>query len=239
MSALKLPPPVVVRGGAASPLSSTLRATPRPRPSPARAGEPPCAAARPLPATPSLASCPDVPSDRPASAAGPPTAGGGPARRADSPLFRYEALRAYERGARLSTPLRVVPLSTRLLLLTLGALLVGAVGVASVGQIDLTARGRGVLRTSEGVQPLMLEIEGVVRALHVHEGDVVRAGQVLLRLDSTRLSAALREAEEQLLATGERTRRDDAQASASYRRDRALLKREAASVRMRMMNNVV
>ena len=145
------------------------------------------------------------------------------ARQGDSPLFRHEALRAYRMGARLSAPLRVVPLSTGIVLGTVCAALVVALTIASLGRIDLVARGRGTIRPTEGVQPLRFEVEGIVRDVLVREGEVVRAGQVLLRLDSTRLQATLREAEEQLRSLREHVQREDKRARRSFARDEALL----------------
>lgn len=169
----------------------------------------------------------------PSNAAQPPH-GGGPTQRPESALFRHEALRAYQLGGRLSAPLAVVPLSTRIVLVSLGAALIAALGVACFGHIDLTARGRGVVRNSEGVQPLLFETDGVVRELLVRDGDVVAAGAVLARLDSTRLSAALHEADQQLTAVRQRTLQDAATAQARYRRDRALLERRARLTRERI-----
>jgi membrane fusion protein len=158
----------------------------------------------------------------------------GPARAPDSPLFRHEALRAYKLGMRLSTPLKVVPLTTTLVLGTIGAALLVALAIATFGHIDLVARGRGTIRALEGVQPLRFEIEGMVRDVLVHEGDVVRAGSVLLRLDSTRLRAALIEAEEQLQAIHDRVQQEETQARQNFLRDKGLLQLRAELTRSRI-----
>ena len=155
---------------------------------------------------------------------------------AASALFRHEALRAYERGAALSSPLRIVPLSSRILLFTLGTAVLLALAVACLGQVELTARGRGVMRAREGVQPLIFETGGVVVEVLAREGQVVHAGEPLLRLDSTRLRAALLEAERDLASLSERVTRDDQEAQANYTRDQELLRRRASLTRKRIRN---
>jgi len=162
--------------------------------------------------------------------------GPAPARAPDTSLFRYEALRAYKLGLKLTAPLRVVPLHTGLVVGTLAAVLLGVLVIMSFGKVDLTARGRGVIRATEGVQPLLFEVEGVVRELLVRDGDVVRPGQVLARLDSTRLSAALQEAEEQLRTVEEHNRSDQAHADVAYERDVQLIKRRAQLARERIVS---
>ncbi|MEY2932144.1 MAG: hypothetical protein RL033_2893, partial [Pseudomonadota bacterium] len=157
----------------------------------------------------------------------------------DSPLFRHQALSAYRLGLRLSTPLRVVPLSTSLVLVTVAAALLTVLTIASFGHVDLTARGRGTIRSLAGVQPLVFETDGVVRDVLVQEGELVRDGQVLVRLDSTRLRASLQEAEQQLAAVRDRTQQEDEQARVSYARDTALLRRRGRLTRDRIASQSV
>lgn len=152
----------------------------------------------------------------------------------DSSVFRYQALSAYKLGHRLSTPLRVVPLSTSVVLATVAVALLAAVAIASFGHVDLTARGRGTIRSLEGVQPLLFEIDGVVREVLVQEGELVREGQVLLRLESTRLRASLQEAEQQLAAVRDRAQQEDKHAHTTYARDTALLRRRGQLTRERI-----
>src|SRR5690349_10473988 len=85
-----------------------------------------------------------------------------PATNAASALFRHQALHAYQRGTSLAAPLRVVPLGSTLLLITLALAVVAALLVACLGKVELTSRGRGVLRAREGVQPVIFETGGIV-----------------------------------------------------------------------------
>ena len=242
MSTVRLPPPIVVRPEPSQASAARTAAQSRPR-----AGEvtwtfvPSDRGAAPSPGrVPGLSEttmsevsggrAPSAPSAAPAvppSSAPPHAPRSGHGARAESPLFRHEALRAYERGGALSSPLRIVPLSTRILLSTLGVAMGLALLVACLGQVELTARGRGVMRAREGVQPLIFETGGVVVDVLVKEGQVVRAGEPLLRLDSTMLRASLFEAERDLSALRERVERDDREARLNYGRDQELLKRRA------------
>lgn len=210
-----------------------------PAPGPCVAHSPP----RPAPIAPRLAEAVSggrAPGHAAASAARPtpsPRPGDrGPARAPDTSLFRYEALRAYKLGLKLTAPLRVVPLNTGIVVGTLAAVLLAVLVIMSLGKVDLTARGRGVIRASEGVQPLLFEVEGIVREVLVRDGDVVSAGQVLARLDSTRLTAALQEAEEQLRTIDERNREDQAHAQTAYERDSALVTKRAQLTRERIIS---
>lgn len=169
-----------------------------------------------------------------ARAAAPPPPEPPTVRRPESTLFRHEALRAYSMGAKLSSTLQVVPVSTRVLLATLGAAVLVTLAIAGFGKVDLTAQGRGTMRATTGVQALVFPIEGMVREVLVRDGEVVEAGKVLVRLDSTQLSATLQEAEEQLQTVHERARRDEALALRAYERDSAVLERRGELLRARI-----
>jgi multidrug resistance efflux pump len=130
-----------------------------------------------------------------------------------------------------------VPLSSALLLVTLAAVLVTAILIACFGHVELTSRGRGVLRARDGVQPVIFETGGVIKEVLVHQGDVVRAGQPLLRLDSTQLRTALVQAERDLEGLRERTRRDEEATKKALLKDRKLLLRRAALTRKRIRSH--
>lgn len=171
----------------------------------------------------------------PAASVAASAAEGRPAVRSpDSPLFRHEALRAYSMGAKLSSTLQVVPVSTRVLLATLAAAVLAALAVAGFGEVDLTAKGRGTMRAVTGVQALVFPIEGMVREVLVHDGELVEAGQVLVRLDSTQLSAGLQEAEEHMRTVQERARRDESVALRAYEREAAVIARRGGLLRARI-----
>ncbi len=72
-----------------------------------------------------------------------------------------------------------------ILLGVVGAFLVALVIWASLSEIDDITRGRGQVIPS-GQNKVVQHLEGgIVRAILVKEGDTVKAGQVLLRIDST------------------------------------------------------
>jgi len=77
----------------------------------------------------------------------------------------------------------------RAVALTLMMLLAGAVGWAVIGQVDVVAVARGrIVPTghSKVVQPFE---SGIVRAIHVRDGQTVRRGAVLIELDPTTKAA--------------------------------------------------
>jgi len=75
---------------------------------------------------------------------------------------------------------------------TIIAVFVLALAWACIGTVDIVATAPGKIipsGRSKVIQPFEI---GVVRAIHVHDGDFVRAGQVLIELDPT-INAAERE----------------------------------------------
>lgn len=104
----------------------------------------------------------------------------GPARLADERAFLPAALSLQE------TPVHPAP--RRMMALVM--LLTAAAGAWSVwGEVDIVAVAPGrvvIADRSKTVQPLE---PGVVRAIHVRDGDRVLAGQLLLELDATQAEA--------------------------------------------------
>jgi membrane fusion protein len=152
-----------------------------------------------------------------------PAAAGAPLRpvaqvTVQSPLFRHEAMRAYEQGQGVAAPLDVAPLPTRVLFATLLVLALAALGVAGFGKVELTSLGRGVLRAPEGMQPLSAPLAGVVAEVLVEPGQTVAPGQLLLRIDSTQVRAQLLDAERKLAALRERQAHEEAQAELLHER---------------------
>jgi adhesin transport system membrane fusion protein len=101
---------------------------------------------------------------------------------------RIERLQQAHRGRH--GPLLIV------LVLAIGAFLVWA----SVFQIDEVARSRGEVITGSRVQIIQSVDGGVLNELLVREGDRVRPGQVLARLDQTRFAATVGEINARLFA---------------------------------------
>lgn len=68
------------------------------------------------------------------------------------------------------------------------------------GRVDVVASAPGKLMPTGNVKLIQSPAGGVVRALHVHNGDVVRKGQALLDLDPTLSGADLAQAQKALAA---------------------------------------
>ena len=88
----------------------------------------------------------------------------------------------------------------RILLLTLCGLVVVALAWACLGRLDVVAVASGKTLPAANVKVVQpLEI-GVVRAIHVHDGQRVRAGDLLVELDPTIVGADEAQAARGLLA---------------------------------------
>jgi hemolysin D len=83
-----------------------------------------------------------------------------------------------------------------LVVLGLGSALVAS----AIGNVEVTSRGRGVIRPAIGIRVLTSQMTGTVSRVHVRSGDRVKAGDTLLSIDSATAQAQLLEADRQLAA---------------------------------------
>lgn len=84
--------------------------------------------------------------------------------------------------------------------------------ITLVGQLDIVAVAKGKLLPDGNVKVIQPAITGVVRAILVHDGERVHAGQVLLQLDTI-----------QAAADSDKARLDKVEAALAAERSRALL----------------
>lgn len=83
------------------------------------------------------------------------------------------------------------PIRSSLLLLAIIALIAIAAIWAALTEIDDVTRGDGRVVPSSDLQVVQSAETGVLQALHIREGDIVEAGQLLMELDRTFLSSEL------------------------------------------------
>ena len=99
------------------------------------------------------------------------------------------------------------PLRARAMLYWGGIIVVALIVWAAFADIDEVTRGEGRVIPSRQVQIIQAVDGGVVSAIQVREGQVVSAGQLLLKIDATRFVSSFRENQSQylsLLAKAER-----------------------------------
>lgn len=84
-------------------------------------------------------------------------------------------------------------LSGRKLLYGVGATVIALLLWSAFAEIDEVTRGEGKVIPSRQVQIVQSQDGGLVREILIAEGDVVREGQLLVRLDSTRSTSSFRE----------------------------------------------
>lgn len=87
-----------------------------------------------------------------------------------------------------------------LLLLSIVLFLVVIVIWASTAKLDHVVRGTGEVVTSAQTQRIQSLEGGILRRLHVEEGDLVEAGTLLAELDPTQSESSFGQMEQQLLA---------------------------------------
>ena len=73
----------------------------------------------------------------------------------------------------------------RALAITIAALFVIAVGWSMIGEIDIIATAQGKIIPSGHVKVIQPHATGVVRAIHIADGQMVKTGQVLIEIDPT------------------------------------------------------
>ncbi len=99
-----------------------------------------------------------------------------------SALFREEAVNAYLRGDRESNVLRAAPPWTSTILVVAASLVTTALVIAVVGRVEITSRGRGVLRARGNALTLAAPSAGLVDDVRASSDDVVNAGDVVLTM---------------------------------------------------------
>jgi adhesin transport system membrane fusion protein len=101
-----------------------------------------------------------------------------------------------------------------LLLGAIASFLLAIIAWAAWFEIDEVARGDGRVVTRSQVQVVTNLEGGIIAEILVREGDVVRKGQPLVRIDPTRFVAAQREGEQAALALRAKTARLSAETAA-------------------------
>lgn len=91
------------------------------------------------------------------------------------------------------------------------ALIAAMLGWASLGQLDIVALAQGKLVPQSFVKIVQPAEAGIVREILVSEGDAVREGQVLVRMDASLSSADVRTLEAELARRRLQLRRIDAE----------------------------
>ena len=118
----------------------------------------------------------------------------GPKRLADEAAFLPAALEIQE------TPVHPAP---RRAAWAIMALFTIALVWSIVGQVDIVAVAQGRIVVSDRTKVVQPLEAGVIRAIHVRDGDKVTAGQVLIELDPTSAVADRKGVEEQQRSTGQ------------------------------------
>jgi len=99
----------------------------------------------------------------------------------------------------------------RLVLYLLGALFVGMIVWSLIGKLDIIAVAPGKLVPTSYVKVVQPADSGIIKDILVREGDFVRAGEVLVRMDASLSEADIRQVQSQLEVTGLQLRRIDAE----------------------------
>lgn len=121
----------------------------------------------------------------------------------DSRLFRKVALERLASPEQLDQLMHVTDARGWIALVALGAVLSTAVVWGFVGRLPETVPGVGILVKSGGVTQVVPSASGRVADVAVSVGDIVRAGQVVARLDQPELANQLQAARGTLTALRE------------------------------------
>jgi membrane fusion protein, adhesin transport system len=99
------------------------------------------------------------------------------------------------------------PLRARTLLYIVALIVIALVVWAAFAEIDEVTRGEGKVIPSRQIQVMQSQDGGIVTEIHTRAGDVVEAGQLLVRLDQTRSESNLRENQAEFQALSVRAAR--------------------------------
>src|SRR5262245_2319348 len=103
------------------------------------------------------------------------------------------------------------PRTSRILLASILALMAAGLTWAHFAELDEVKRGNGRVVPSRQTQVLQSLEGGIVREILVHEGAIVKQGQILMKIDDTRFAAELGEVRERRAANAARVARLDAE----------------------------
>jgi membrane fusion protein len=115
-----------------------------------------------------------------------------------SSRFREQVVRAYFEPEHAGHLLSATPPGAWAVLLVLGSIAVCAFIAAFVCQVELTSRGRGVLRSASGSSPVTALVAGTIMEVSVRSGNRVRQGERMASIDSATIKASLLEADQTL-----------------------------------------
>lgn len=104
---------------------------------------------------------------------------------AKKPVFRQVALERLSSPEQLDQLMQVTSPKGWLALLAVGGLVAAALLWSIFGTIPAQMAGQGILLRTGGVANIFVASDGQIKKIHVHVGDVVRAGQVVARLAPT------------------------------------------------------
>ncbi|WP_304703909.1 HlyD family type I secretion periplasmic adaptor subunit [Haliea sp. E1-2-M8] len=99
------------------------------------------------------------------------------------------------------------PLRARAVLYIVALIVIALVAWAAFAEIDEVTRGTGKVIPSRQIQVMQSQDGGVVTEIHTRAGDIVEAGQLLVRLDQTRSESNLRENQTEFQALSVRAAR--------------------------------
>jgi adhesin transport system membrane fusion protein len=122
------------------------------------------------------------------------------------------------------------PLRARVLLRVAVLVLIGLIVWAAFAEIDEVTRGEARVIPSSQLQVVQSVDGGVVEALLVREGQVVEAGEVLIRVDPTRFMSSLLEKRAETLALQAKAARLEALTQGTPFRPPVELEREAPEI---------
>ena len=126
--------------------------------------------------------------------------------------------------------LEQTPLKAKLLLYTILAILLAGLAWAWLAKVDEITRGQGRVIPSRQLQVIQSLDGGIVSEILVKEGDLVKIGMPLIKIDETRAISSLRENKSQYLALLARQSRLQALAEGAAFNPPAEIKTEAPQV---------
>lgn len=151
-------------------------------------------------------------------------------------IFREEALKHYMQSEEGRGLVKISPPWTWTLLLILLTALAAALVGACFGQLEINGRGMGIVRPSAGVHKITSQVAGTVKSVEARSGQTVKAGSVLLRMDSPEIQGRLLEASRQTEAVQRDYLAISARQDAAYHEQKASLSRRIRSLKAQADN---
>jgi membrane fusion protein len=149
----------------------------------------------------------------------------------ENTLFRKEAIDCYLQGEQSQGLVRITPPWALAILCILLTAICAGIAASFIGSVEITARGRGIIRPVNGIRTMLSQTGGSVQSILVQSGQKVKKGTVLLNIDAPQLRSEFLSAEREYSAVMSDFKPITKRQESAYREQSLRLKKRLVQLR--------